>query len=154
MWFLHWCRPSKKKKKIQKERRVFLGIFQVLLITFLTTVFHLSLHTYSTLHAVASQAWGRLHLRFCPREISYSSSVRQCFSALGAPVSVTSRSVSLSTNLTILLSHRHMGLTAQVNENLKWRRAPHMMPENSFYYSCTQTRPSLSYSKEKLGNLL
>lgn len=153
MWFLQRCRPSKKK-----ERRVFLGVFQVLLISFLTTMLHLSvsffLHTYSTLHAVASHSLGCLHLRNCPRKISYSSSVRQCFSTLSVPVCVTSRSASLSTNLTILLSHHHMGLTAQVNENLKWRRAPHMMPENSVYYSCTQTRPSLSYSKEKLCNLL
>lgn len=35
-------------------------------------------------------------------------------------------SLSLSLILTILLSHHHMGLTAQENENLKQGRAPHM----------------------------
>lgn len=63
----------------------------------------------------------------------------RCFTT-ELPVCATSLPVSLSPILAILLSHHHMGLTAQVNENLKQRRAPHMMLENSFYYSCTQRK--------------
>lgn len=32
-----------------------------------------------------------------------------------------------------------MGLTAQVNETVKQRRAPNVMPENNVYYACTRT---------------
>lgn len=32
-----------------------------------------------------------------------------------------------------------MGLTAQVNETVKQRRAPNVMPENTVYYACTRT---------------
>lgn len=67
------------------------------------------------------------------------------------PVCVTSLPVSLSHTNNPSVTSPH-GLTAQVNENLKQRRAPHMMLENSFYYSCTHTYPTLSYSEGRRRN--